>query len=221
MIKMAISFTGMMGRIKKGTAGDWVKAQVRTIVEDATREWITRKGSPSLAARTEPSAFSVYGMKHRSKEYEKEQVRANGSAQPYASPRRYNYARLAGAITKGNAIEFLRASRELSRLMTTPMRKAITRTGGYALRVSGGAGKIKTSISLPGARVLNRGGAKNAIYRRELLDMSKGGRRDQIWITTRIRQLMVERIWNASEGPNGSASVTGLRGLKRALRKIA
>ena len=76
----------------------------------------------------------------------------------------------------------------VARFSRTPMRKLITRTGGYAISVRGGT-TLKVKLTLPGARILNRGGAKNEIYRQQLLDFSLGGGRDKSYIYARTAEL--------------------------------
>jgi len=187
-----MQFKGLYGRVKRGEGTAMAKESARAAVEQATTEWITRQGDPSLSARMQPSAFATYGMKRRSQGYMKDQIRANGVAQPYASPRRFNWARIAAIIAKGDKADprqLLNAMAAIQRRNTTPMRKLVVRPGGYRVRVTG-ANTVTARITLPGARALNRGGSRNEAYRRELLDLSKGAGRDQRWIWRRVYQLI-------------------------------
>lgn len=192
MIKLALTFGGLYGRVARGQGRDLANRAGRVAVEQATTEWITRRGDPSLTARMQPSAFAVYGMKRRTEGYMKDQIRANGVAQPYASPRRFNWARIAQIIAKGDKADprqLLNALAAIQRRNTTPMRQLVVRPGGYRVRITGG-NKVRARITLPGARALNRGGSRNEAYRRELLDFSKGAGRDSRWIWRRVRDLM-------------------------------
>lgn len=221
MIKLTMKFGGLFGRVKRGEGRQLANEAGRAAVTQAMTEWVTRQGDPSLSARMRPSAFATYGMTKRSEAYTKDQIRANGVAQPYASPRRFNWARIALIIAQGdraNPVQLLRAMQALQRKNTTPMRKLVTRPGGYRVRIAGG-NIVRARVTLPGARALNKGGAKNALYRAELLDFSKGGGRDSQWIWRRVNELMFAN--NLGTRGDTATSVSGLRGLKTAMRKLA
>ena len=216
MIKLKITASGFMGRIKKGTAGDHVKKQAKNAVEEAVSEWVTRSASPGLGDRFETSAFATHQLTRRSPSYVKLQKWANGVAPPYRSPRKFTWARLALALSradKANPLEIIRATAQLKRAYTTPMRQLVTRPGGYRVTAAINS-TIKATLTLPGARVLNKGGAKNAVYRKELLDLNKGGGRDRSFIIARIHELLHQRVWAGNDSG-------GLSGLQRALRRLA
>ncbi len=207
MIRLAMKFSGLYGRVQRGESREIANAAGRAAVQQAMTEWVTRPGDPSLSSRMAPSAFAAYGMKKRSEAYTKDQRRANGVVQPYASPRRFNWARIAAIIAMGDKADprqLLRAMQAIQRRNTTPMRKLVTRPGGYRIAIVGGH-TVRARLTLPGARVLNKGGAKNAVYRRELLDLSKGAGRDSAWIWRRVQQLMFQNF--------GAARGTALRRL--------
>lgn len=205
MIKLAMRFGGLYGKVQRGEGAAIAQQAARSAVEQATTEWVTRRGDPSLSERMQPSAYPKYGMKHRSPAYTKDQIRANGVAQPYASPRRFNWGRIAAIIAQGDKadpIQLLRAMQSIARKNTTPMRKLVVRPGGYRITVAG-KHVVRARITLPGARVLNKGGSRNEAYRNELLDFTKGGGRDSRWIWRRVHEL----IWrNLGGGPAATSS---------------
>jgi hypothetical protein len=209
MIKLRLSFTGLYGRVKRGEGRTMAVAAGRAAVEQATTEWITRTGAESLSARMQPTAFATHGMSKRSEAYMKDQRRANGVAQPYASPRRLNWSRIAQIIARGDKADpqqLLRALAAIQRASTTPMRRLVVRPGGYRVRITGST-TVRATISLPGARALNRGGAKNEKYRRELLDLERGAGRDRAWIYRRAHQLMFR---NFSQRPGANTPLRRL-----------
>lgn len=209
MIKLTMQFRGLFGRVQRGDGAAMAKESARAAVEQATTEWVTRSGDPSLSSRMKPSAFATYGMKRRSESYTKEQIRANGVAQPYASPRRFNWARIAAIIAKGDKADprqLLNALAAIQRRNTTPMRQLVVRPGGYRVRVTGG-NVVRLRVALPGARALNKGGSRNEAYRRQLLDLSMGAGRDQRWIWRRVHQLMFANF----RRPGAPAAGTPLR----------
>lgn len=218
MISMKMSFSGLFGRLRKGDLANEVRTRTRSCLEDAVKDWVTGKQDPSLSSRVGPAALATYGFKRRSPAYVKQQIRTLGREQPYASPRWTNYGRLADALLKGDPRAILRATQWLVRNSRTPMRKLITRPGGYAISVKGG-NTLKVKITLPGARILNRGGSRNEVYRKQLLDMSLGGGRDRAFIYARCQELMQTRVFGFLSG-GGPGRVSGLRGLKTAFRKL-
>lgn len=221
MLKLQLTFGGLLGRVRKGDLGNEVKARTKSCLEDAVKEWVTGRQSASLSSRMKPGALGTYGFKRRSPEYVKQQIRSLGAETPYASPRgNLNFARLATELAKGanaNPLAIARAMQSLARNMRTPMRKLVVRPGGYLVRVTGGT-KLKVKITLPGARILNKGGSRNEAYRRELLDFSKGGGRDRAWIFARCQQLMQSRVYGFLSGDG--ARVSGLRGLAAGMRRL-
>lgn len=220
MIKLTMKFNGLFGRLKKGDAATLVRQNSQKCLTQAVTEYVTGTQDPSLSSRMKPSAMLVYGFKRRSAEYVKQQIRDGGGIRPYSSPRRTNYARLAGVLLKGDkasAMELLRATQALARAYRTPMRKLVTRPGGFRVSVAGSGNVMRCKLTLPGAAILNRGGAKNAIYRQQLLDLSLGAGRDRAFIFARVNQLMQDNTYRfGNEG-----KVSGLRGLKNAYRKLA
>lgn len=222
MIKLKMSFAGLLKVRGAGDVANELKARTKSCLEDAVKEWVTGKQSASLSSRMKPGAFGVYGFKRRSPEYVKQQIRSLGAETPYASPRgNLNFARLALELSKGssaNPLAIARAMQSLARNMRTPMRKLVTRPGGYLIRVTG-ARKVSVKITLPGARILNRGGSRNEAYRNELLDFNKGGGRDRAFIFARCNELMQSRVYGFLADTRG-ARVGGLRGLKTAMRRM-
>jgi len=211
MLKLTMRFTGLYGRVQRGEARQIANESAREAVRQATTEWITRHGDPSLSSRMKPSAFTTHGFKPRSPAYQKDQRRANGVVQPYASPRRFNWGRIAAIIAQGDKadpFQLLRALNAIARRNTTPMRLLVVRPGGYRVAITGG-NVVRARITLPGARVLNKGGSRNEAYKRELLDMNKGAGRDRAWIWRRVQQLMFANFGNRRPGGTALRRLAG------------
>lgn len=222
MIAFKMKVNGLFARLKKGDAGDIVRNNARGCLKQAVEEYVTGTQTPSLSKRMVPGAIMAYGFKRRSPEYVKQQIRDGGGERPYASPRKTNYARLALIISQPHRFspqQLLKATEALARAYRTPMRRLVTRSGGYNIQVAGAARVLRIKLTLPGARILNRGGSRNEAYRNQLLDLSLGAGRDRAFIYARTHQLMQDNAYRFSNGPSGS--VRGLRGLKRAMRRIA
>jgi hypothetical protein len=220
MIKMALKVTGLFGRLRKGDLANEIRTKTKGCLEDAVKDYVTGTQDPSLSSRMKPGAINVYGFKRRSPEYVKQQIRRNGSDAPYNSPRYTDLTRLAQIISRGDrisALQLLRASEALARAHRTPMRKLVTRPGGYRIAISG-ANTLKVKLTLPGAKILNRGGGRNEAYRRQLLDLTMGAGRDRTFIYARCRQYMQQRVFTFDGG--GPAKVSGLRGLNTAMRRL-
>lgn len=157
----------------------------------ATEEWITRGSSPSLRDRFGPGAFILNRFSRRNPRYTKTQIRAFGSAQPYASPRMTNFYAVAQKLIKG---DILAATRSLQRALTDPMRKVIFIRGrGWNIRPKPGRTTAGVNITWPGARNLNKGGAKNKKYMDEFQDLNRGGAGP--WIIQRAGELMDAELW--------------------------
>lgn len=209
MIKLKITVSGLFASIRKmPDLNGFIAVQTRQCLHDAMTEWVTRTQSPGFRDRFGPGAYSKRGLTHRKASYEKRQARVlEGGIQPYAKPRSLNFLRLAKATMSGDARQILRAAQDLARTQN-PMRRAIF-VEGSGFRVSAsGSRTIRSSITLPAARILNRGGSKGQKYRDELLDMSLSGGVDKIWIFGRVKELMQERVWR----PLTSASRVALAG---------
>lgn len=223
MINIKLTFGGLLGRVRKGDIGNEVKARTKSCLEEAVKDWVTGRQSASLSSRMKPGAIGTYGFKRRSPEYVKQQIRRLGAEIPYASPRyALNFARLATELAKGaraNPLALARAAQSLARNMRTPMRKLVVRPGGYLIRITGGTA-IKVKLTLPGARIMNKGGSRNEAYRRELLDFDKGAGRDRAFIFARCQQLMNARVYGFLSGDGTGSKVSGLRGLKSGMRRL-
>lgn len=195
-MRLTLTFSGLFAAAMQGNLEDWIERQARSCLVDSVEEWIVGRQSPSLRDRFGPNAYSRYGFTRRTPKYEKAQKRVLGAAQPYASPRGLNFQRAALAIAKGagDPRAIVRAARDLIHQFGTPMRVRIFQPGGHTVRAVGSR-LIRVRLTLPGARNLNRGGAKSAVYQKELLDMSLAARRDERWIFLRCDQLMRERVW--------------------------
>jgi hypothetical protein len=66
---------------------------------------------------------------------------------------------------------------------------------GFNVHAGRNGPEAVVELTLPGATILNKGGAKNAVYRKELLDMTLGGGVDEKWIWARVRELYEERVF--------------------------
>ncbi len=222
MIALKMKFGGLFGRMKRGDAANLVRSTARACLHQAVEEYVTGTQEPSLSKRMVPGAIMSYGFKRRDPEYVKQQKRDGGGERPYSSPRKTNYARLAMIISRPDRVsplQLLRATEALARAYRTPMKKLVTRPGGYRILVAGAGNVLRIKLTLPGARILNRGGSRNEAYRNQLLDLSLGAGRDRAFIFARTHELMRDNTYRFGNGPSGS--VRGLRGLKRAYKKLA
>jgi len=155
----------------------------------AMNEWATGKGETfsTLGDRLKPSAFSVYGFTKRTSKYRKQQIRAFGQAVPYRSPRKLDFSQLAVAAIRMKGQAVIAALARINK--SEHMYKLVTRPGGFTLISNKGGKSAKVTIRYPGAKALNIGGAKNAIYRKEFADWSMGGGRDGAAVLDRAGKL--------------------------------
>ncbi len=181
-----------------------IESDVGTITrgaqQQALREWVTRRTSPSLSDRFKPSAFGIYGFTPRSDKYQRRQIKVLGKPTPYLSPRRRNYGSLAKAVSnpKASAMSILRAAQQIAK-SSVHMRDLVRIPGGgYSIQPGGGGARaVTTVLKMPGARILNKGGSRNEPYRKQLLDLTLGGGRDANWIVHRTNDLIIQALKRA------------------------
>lgn len=200
MFRLSLKLKGLFAACRNvSQTSAFITAEGKAAMRDAMREWVTRTGSPSFRDSFGAEAYGKRGFTRRAPAYERRQVAVLGMAQPYASPRGpTDYTRMAKALLSGNAQGILRAIQRTI-AAATPMRQLIFQEGpGFNVRASGNR-KVTAAMSVPGARVLNRGGKnpKMQRYREELLTFSLRARGpDRAWIYKRAQELMKERMWS-------------------------
>jgi len=195
MINIRLSVAGIFAGVKKPGRDERITQAVAMCARQALYEWVTRRQSPGLLDRFSPSAFARLGLTHRSKSYEARQTKYLGAATPYVSPRNVDFKRLALAILSGKAETIARAAQKT---FTPHMRDLVTRPGvGFNLTTSGKT-TVRTRLTFPGARILNRGGkdpGQMALYRKQFADLDLGGGVDRKWIMARFAALLHEFLW--------------------------
>lgn len=196
MFKFKTSASGFWSFTKNKRKDELLNQAATAALKTALVDYVTGKlPDANLIDRFKPSAFNRYGFIGRSLGYMKKQKRYMSALTPYVSPRPVNFTRTAQAIAdiaagKGNPTALLRALSNNLKPMNAPhMRDLMRRPGGYVLRISGKR-RATVSIRYPGARILNRvGGPSAAIYRKQLVDLSLGGRRDLLSILSRSNEV--------------------------------
>lgn len=205
MLNFAVSAKGIFAA-QNGKAGEVMANASANSIKQAMTEWATGSGTTGtrLSDRLAPSAFQMYGFTKRTQRYQKAQRKAMGTVLPYYSPRRLDLSRLVTAAARGNAVALIAAASNL--IKQEHMANQIVRPGGFTIstRVTRGASRV--AIRYPGARALNQGGAKNAVYRKELADWSMGGGRDSRAILARAQQIF-DREFSAGFAKVGNRKV--------------
>lgn len=188
MLAFALTARGVFAA-RTGQAEPLLAQASAGCLRGSLNEWATGRGSTAtkLADRLAPSAFQVYGFAKRSAKYMKAQRKALGAPRPYYSPRSLDISRLAVAALRGKANALVAAAKHLVR--QEHMASLIVRPGGFTLVSTVNGKTARVVIKYPGARALNQGGAKNAIFRQELADWSKGGGRDARAVLARAQEL--------------------------------
>lgn len=189
MINIAWTAKGVFS-LKPGQADAVLIQASTTVLNSAMYEWATGVGpvATHLKDRMAPTAFTVYGFTKRSAKYQTKQMKAHGIIRPYFSPRRIDISALLVGTLKGNLQMVLSQAQRMSK--APHMANLITKPGiGFTLTTKARARLVTVKITYPGARALNAGGAKNAIYRTELADWSKGGSRDAKAVIARAQQV--------------------------------
>lgn len=159
----------------------------------AFAEWATRSGDRSLRVRFDPKAFGLLGLRRRSPGYERRHLKAYGKVIPYFSPRRRSYLGAAMALTapRINPVALLRAlapkGKHARDLTLVP-------GSGWNLHPLARSRTVVTRFTVRGMRILNRGGARLEIYRRQFLAFGAGGRGDGQWIANRANELAMEHL---------------------------
>lgn len=191
MIDITWNGTGLFA-IKRGKAPDLVMRATSVVLQLALMEWASGKGQvrSKLADRFGPGAFAKYGFTPRNRGYQNQQRKAMGQPRPYFSPRRMNYAKLATGLATGNALAALRGLQEISRNAHTAT--LVQRPGGYLISGTNGSRTTRVKITFPGARILNRLGAKGDVYRKEFRDLNRGS--DLAKILMRADDIFAEQL---------------------------
>ena len=173
MINISWKATGVFA-LKRGEASDLVVRAASLVLQAALMEWASGRGRvrSRLSDRFGSAAFATHGFTQRNDGYRRQQRKTMGQPRPYFSPRRASYAKLATALAKSNAMAALRALQVMSR--TAHTLALVQRPGGYLISATDGKRATRVKITFPGARVLNKLGARGEVYRREFRDLSRG-----------------------------------------------
>ncbi len=160
----------------------------------AFAEWATRSGDRSLAVRFDTKAFSLLNLRRRTPNYERRQIRAFGRIIPYVSPRRRGYLAVAQALTapRINPLRILRALGNQGRRHARDL--TLVPGTGWNLVPTARSRIVATRFTVAGMRILNRGGAGHAIYRRQFLGFAGGGKADAQWLLTRANELAMDMM---------------------------
>lgn len=195
MILIRLSASGLFGFAMRKDKDEIFTARASRAQVQAVTDFMVGRTSPTFADRLQPSAFGIYGFQRRDEAYQALQRRRLGGVFPYYGPWKRNFTRLAVALLRGKAKATVTALRDLI-IRQVHMRDIITKPGiGFTVSQTVGARQIVTQLRLPGARVLNAGGAKNAIYRSQLGNFTLGGNRDSIAIYRRMGVLLNGALW--------------------------
>jgi hypothetical protein len=184
MFKIEWSATGLFAWLKKHPEIERTRA-LRLVIQECQAQtfddYMRGKMFPNFQQRFLPSAFSIYGFTARTEKYQARQMKKLGAVMPYYSPRRTNYGRLALALTEKHLSvkKILRAIRQVTRSAVHMRDLLKLPVAGFNIGSLSSSHFVRTTLRLPGARVMNQGGAKTEVYREEILDLTKGGGRDQ------------------------------------------
>jgi hypothetical protein len=190
------------------------RAQAQAFVE-----WATRSGDESLQVRFTERAWGLKGFAPRSMGYQKRQLKAFNKLLPYVSPRStFNALAVAKAITttNPNARTILRALQPKGPHARELVRQPIA---GFNIRVRQRSRSVKTSMTLPGMRILNRlADPWGSIYRKEFLAFHGGGSADGRWISKRANEIAATEIFAAMARERSQIFVKPVRGYSRISR---
>jgi hypothetical protein len=199
MFRISVTGKGFFAWVKPDQ-GRKAVADLRWAIAEAHktayREYMTGRLTANFRERLEPSAFGVYGMTSRSAKYQKAQLKKLGSIYPYYSPRGMDFGAIAKALANPT-IDLKRIARAMVQSMSSGMhmRDLIRIQGsGWNVRFTVTSKYVRSVLRLPGARALNKGGSKNAIYRQQLADLSMGGGRDKAALQARLWSLIPAQV---------------------------
>ncbi len=192
----AKSFFGWVAKRTEPQRNQEILATAQHANEVTLTRYAAGQTNPNLQSRMRPDGFELYGLAERSFTYRRRQLKVLGVLTPYYSPRRVDFLSLARVIANGKVNhkkveKILKAVRKM--VENKPhMRELLKIPGfGFVVKSSMASRQVKTSLALPGARILNRGrdAEKSAIYRAQLSDLQRGGGRD-IKEINRVRNAM-------------------------------
>jgi hypothetical protein len=188
VINISIRASGVFAA-RTAKAAPLINQASASSIRMAMHEWATGRGrtATELGDRFTATAFSAYGFTRRTPKYRKAQRRAFGSERPYRSPRTVNISAALAAGLRGNGQALIAAAARIMR--AEHMERLVQRPGGFLIKTRTGSRRASVAIRFPGARALNIGGAKNAIYRKEFPDLSMGGGRDARAIMDRAQEI--------------------------------
>lgn len=191
MFQIRIKVRGLFGYAKQTASKrrQGLAVIVKSAQVQAFTEYATGRLRPSLRDRLMPAAFGVYGFKKREAKYQRRQIKVLGTIRPYYSPRRPNLLKVTQAIVSGKALAIVRATQDVA-VRQAHMADILRRPGSGYNVVSRGKTSVKTRLTLPGAKILNKLGSTGAIYRAQLLDLTLGGGRDAKAIMSRIDDIV-------------------------------
>ncbi len=181
----AKSFFGWVAKRKEPQRNQEILAAAQTSNEVALTRYAAGQTNPNLQSRMRPDGFELYGLAERSFTYRRRQMKVLGVLTPYFSPRRVDFLSLARAVSNGK-INHRKVQKIIDAVRKMVdgkphMRELLKIPGlGFVIKSSKAARAVKTSLTLPGARILNRGRdpEKSAIYRAQLVDLQRGAGRD-------------------------------------------
>ncbi len=195
MIRVTLSAKGVFAFARKPKnerekiyMGMVKKAQHEILSEYASgRTWGAKLGD-----RLKPSAWAIYGLKPRSAGYQRQQIRALGVITPYASPRVMHLGELTRNIIEGRVQRVIRELKKLSDHNHPHMADILTKpTVGFTVKQFSVRTNVRSTLRLPGARILNRN-PQNQVYSNQLLNLNLGGGRDRIALLRRLNQRLAD-----------------------------
>lgn len=155
-------------------------------------DWIEGRAQTKLRDRLGFQAFALYQFSARSAQYQKRQRKILGATRAYFSPRGGNFAGLAQSLAdlaagRGNMLAVIQQLRRHVRSHGGHLVDLVHRPGGWRVRAAASVNAARSELTLPGARILNRIRPPHGErYRRELLDLARGGGRDRNAIAARF-----------------------------------
>lgn len=201
MVRLDLDAQGLWSWLSSQGAAlraDLVAAICARAQAQAFAEFANGRGDHSLAVRFTHRAFALLGLTPRSRRYQRRQMRVFGTTLPYVAPRRRSYLAVARALTKPGA-NVMNVVRSLAAFKPHARDLTLVPQVGWRVQVGGRARAVTTRFTVAGMRILNRGGAKAAVYRREFLGFDRGGAADGRRIAARSNELALTHLRAAVE----------------------